>query len=52
MLKYLTSMGADSSFEKNRLMVTAKNLEAPEEHIIKSENYLHLRDPEDLPGRG
>ena len=36
MLSYFTSIGASSTFEKNRLILTAKTLEAPEEHIMKS----------------
>lgn len=36
MLNYFTSFGASTAFEKNRLIVTSKNLDAPEEHILKS----------------
>ena len=40
MLKFLTSFGASTAFEKNRLILTAQNLDAPEEHLIKSNTHF------------
>lgn len=43
MINYLTSFGASSSFEKNRLIITSKSLDAPEQHIMRSKYIIMQR---------